>query len=444
MARSVEERLGYDADDELFRLLEAFRKREIILWDAGLDGHFRVARAKPRDFLNHSSVLLLSIGGTNAKMLLGAMRDGTVLVERAKAVPNPAESTDFFDFLDRLFLEEPVVRDYLRHHPDPWLGLSIAVGIDQGTPCHPTKIPTLRGLVARDIETERETHHLGNNLKKWFMARGLRDIPTVYQGDGIIAHLGGVAMTPLDAADKSVLMVCGSGLATADEKHFVLCATRRLVEGDPDLFPPDEMEGGQYQYLIAGKGLFGMMRRAVEFKRREPGSALAPHDLACFFSGPEDTRRVIEIWESGLAGGVEQAAAREVRAAVDDKAWEELLRLSDCVVGRGISVLANCALATIAWMGRSGSGRGHRLFAEGSVLLNPRVLPRVREEIRRRRESPRFREAGFEPPLEPEFLDDVRRLEAAPGVSREEANRVDLTLVGAMAMTVAESLLRRE
>jgi hypothetical protein len=160
------------------------------------------------------------------------------------------------------------------------------------------------------------------------------------------------------------------------------------------------------------------------------------------FATDHDSRRVAAIWETTLEDGAVKESAAEVQEAVGDQAFEELQELSHPIMDRGITVLANCILGTIAWMGRAPSGNGHDVFLEGSVVLNPPTLQRVHQEVLDRLGSPVFDEFDMETPLEPRFLPDVRRLQPGEGVPEHEAARVDITMIGALSMAAAEDIMR--
>lgn len=411
--------MSFDPDRDLARQLRGFLDGEIARVPSGLQEHCRIARAKPPAFRDHPPVVAVSLGGSNTKVVLGHFADGQLVVERVKTRPNPVTPIPWFQYLDELLLADPAIRHDLDHNDRLWLSFSIAVGIKEGVPLHPSKLPGLIGLVARKWPEEVATHHFGRNLETYFRERRLRCPHFVYQGDAVVAHLGGVAMTDLAPGDDSLILVCGNGLATANAAHFELCGMLQMIHEDPDLHPPSQMENGQYQYLVAGKGLFGLFRRAA---------ALAGHDVARFFASDVDSRRVMQLCESELT-----PPAREVRDAVGASAFAELQEIAGRILDRGVSVLANCVLSTMAIMGRPSSGRGHRLFIEGSIARA--LLPRVKADIGRRINSPAFAQVGLQPPLLPEFLDEVRR------VTGPDAHLVDLTLLGAAALAVAEDCL---
>jgi hypothetical protein len=441
---TVAQRLAYDPDADLAKLLAAFGDGEITLAHTGLNPHFHVLR-RARGAGDHPPVLAVSIGGSNTKVMLAEFAGGRARVHKAVARPNPDAPTAFVDYLDELLARDPVFGEYLRNHPQPRIGVSLAVSIIDGVPFHLTKIPTLTGLTARDLDRDGPTHHFGRNLRAWLDARGMGHARLVYQGDGIIAHLGGVAMDPPDEGDKSMLIVCGSGLATADDDRFILCATYALTQGeDPLLHPHEQTEDGQYQYLIAGKGLHGVMRRAIELRQREPDTALRDFDPSTHFGGPAQSRNVADVWIASLPSGEVSDRAASIREALGPAGWSELTDLAARIMGRGVSVLANCTLATLVHMGPSASGSPARVFCEGSIALNPHINARLKQEVADRAgDRAVYRQAGVSAPRAPEFAGDVRKIDPASGSHAKAGmiDEVDLTLIGAAAMAVAQDRL---
>ncbi len=444
MSTPLQERLAFDSDRDLAKLIDAYQQEKVIRVDTGLAEHFAVARAKEDRFVNHPPVLAMSIGGSNTKLMLARMEQGRVIASRVRTQPNPPVLTDWREYFDTLLMEDPVIRGYLAEDPNARIGLSLAVPIADGVPWHPNKIGTISGLVARSLEGDVSSFHLKRNLKEYFAQRNLPDIPVHYQGDAVIAHLGGVALTPLGPDEQTMLLVCGTGMACADEGNFVLVATTAIVDGDGELYDLDQMEGGQYQYLFAGKGLFGMMRRAIALELLDAGSVLRNLDLDMYFASVADSRTVVELWESSLPGAGPVGKAAEIRRRISPQAFERLTWIATQLVQRGIGVLSNCTLSTASWLGPAPDGQGARLFVEGSMALHEPIISRVMADVRRRcRRSPVFDEKGVHRPLPPRPQLDALKVYPEEGVSQDEVAKADLTTVGALAMGIAEALLGR-
>ena len=158
-------------------------------------------------------------------------RDGVPVVHHAADRPNPTTPTPLDDFLEQVLLGEAPFVDYLKAADHPRMGISVAVPVADGVPYHPSKLATIDGLCARDPRAEAATHHLGRRLEAFFSARGLPSPKVVYEGDGPVAHLGGVSLSEVAPDDRSLLMVCGNGMATADYRRYAAgVLARRLLE----------------------------------------------------------------------------------------------------------------------------------------------------------------------------------------------------------------------
>ena len=443
MTQTLEERFQFDGEQDLELLVAEFKANQIAKLDAGLQRHNSIARQRPPEFMNHGPVLAFSVGGSNTKVMLAETRDGRFVVHRVRTMPNPTSPTPLNDYLDALILGDEVFKTYLQESDHPCLGFSIAVGITDGVPHHATKIPGITGFVARDLERDAATHHFGKNMEAWLKEHGLGPALVYYQGDAVIAHVGGVATTELSPDEDSLLLVCGNGLACSNKNHFVLCGTNTIVPDDGALYKASEMEGGQYQYLVAGKGVWGLMRRAITLKAEESDSKLKDVDLDHWFQSDVQTRRVYEIWESGIEDGKMKPGAQEVLDAVGPDAFAELQWIAARIADRAANVLANCVIATIADMGISADDTPPVLFTEGSIALNPPMRRRVESLIRERSANKTlFEKMGIIQPAVPVFDRAHREPTEADGVTDEEAAKVELTLMGTASMVIAENIMR--
>ncbi len=443
MTQTLAERFQFDGEHDLELLVEEFKANRIAKLDAGLQRHNAIARKRPPEFLNHGPVLAFSVGGSNTKVMLAETKDGQFVVHRARTMPNPTTPTPLNDYLDNLILGDEAFKAYLETSDHPCLGFSIAVGITDGVPHHATKIPGITGFVARDLKREAATHHFGKNMDAWLKGHGLGPALVYYQGDAVIAHVGGVATTELKPEEDSLLLVCGNGLACSNTNLFVLCGTNTIVPDDGALYDASGMEGGQYQYLVAGKGVWGLMRRAITLKGNEPDSKLKGFDLDRWFESDVQTRRVYEIWESGIDDGKMKPGAQEVLDAVGPEAFAELQWIAGRIADRAANVLANCVIATISDMGISAEDTPPVLFTEGSIALNPPMRRRVEAIIRERSAMKElFETMGVVQPAIPVFDRPHRQPVGADGVTDEEAAKVELTLMGTASMVIAEDIIR--
>ena len=441
---TIYDRLAFDGDGDFRRLLAAFRgDHPFFLVPTGLETHFAIARRKPARFRDHRPVLAVSFGGSNTSVMLASVEHGVPVVHHAIDRPNPVAPQPLDAYLDEILLAEAPFAEYLKSDPAPRLGISVAVMVRDGVPYHPSKLKTVTGLVADDPVAEAGTHHLGRNLAAYLAARGCQPAPVFYEGDAPVAHLGGVGLADIGEDDRSLLMVCGNGMACADYRRFIVCGMYCcLCDDDPDLYRPEETENGQYQYLIAGKGIYKLLRRAAEIHAEEPGSALAGIPWDEHFASDVDTAKVYHVWSSGLDGDAHPDAAA-LRDAVGEAAYAELQKLAGALVARGISCLANCILSSIVLNGPAPSGAGYRLFLEGSIGTNPYVVPRLEAELRRLTSSSVLAATGEETPAVPEVVRDLPPARPAPGVDPSILRRVDLTLIGAAQMAVAQDCIEQ-
>lgn len=436
--RSLDARLSYNADADLTKLLEHFRAGRVEMFPAGLEQHFRVAKEKPATFRDHESVLAISIGGSNTKAMLAHTERGRFIVRHVVDRPNPQSRVTYKDYFDELFMFDEVFRAYLKNQPSPYVGFSIAIPIIDGVPFHKVKIPNLDGLIARDWERDALSHHMGRNLADYFASRGIGGIKFWYQDDAIVAHLGAVSCYHMDHEEKSILLVCGNGMACGDEDNFVLVGMAHTLDDDEKLYPADETEDHQYQYLIAGKGLYCLMARAIRFKSREPGSVLEESNVLRYFATDRDSRNVVDIWESTLPEGLLRQKTQEILKSVGPRAYGELQWIARMIMLRGIDCIANCLVATITNAGPAPSGKPYTVFFEGSIVNNGAVLPRVKSQIVIRiKQSTAFERVGILRPKTPRFAEAIETPRPAAGVSFLDMEQVDLALIGASALAIS-------
>ena len=413
-------RLQFDPVADFKRLYRAFHDAPAFIVPAPMQDCFLTAREKPDSFRNHRPVLAVSLGGSTTSVMLADIKNGLPVVHHVIERHNPGAPVSINQYWDELFLTEAPFVDYLRNDPSPVISLSIAVMVRDGVPYHPSKFATLDGLVCRDLETQAATHHLGRNLNDWLAGHGLPPARVVYEGDAPVAHLGGAGLTEMSADDRSLLLVCGNGMACADTERFIVCGMYCcLCDDDPELYRAEEMENGQYQYLVAGKGIFKVLRRAAELQ----GIDLSPFLTCC-----HDSVQVYHLREGRMTPRLQ-----EMQAVLSADAFAQVQALARAIVARGISVLANSILCSILLNGPAPSGRGYRLFLEGSIGTDPAVVPSIEEEMQRLIDNRElFAELGIEPPKRPVIVRDLNRPVAAEGVPASELAKVDMSLIGAL------------
>jgi hypothetical protein len=426
------QRFQFDPDSDLKRLYRAFQDAPAFLVPAPLQECFATARAKPDSFRNHRPLLAISLGGSTTSAMLASVADGLPAVHHATERRNPSAPLPLARYLDELLLSEPPFADYLRNDPDPVIGISIAVMVRDGVPYHPSKFATIEGLVARDLATQSPTHHLGQNLNAWLASHGLRPARVFYEGDAPVAHLGGVGLSALAPDDRSLLLVCGNGMACADYERFIVCGMFCcLCEDNPELYRPADMENGQYQYLVAGKGIYKVLRRAAE---------LDGLDVARFFASSHDSVHVYHLWAGKMTPRL-----REVETALGEAAFRRLQAMARAIVPRGIAALANSILCSLSLNGPAPSGRGYQLFLEGSIATDPDIVPALEKELRRQiANRPLWDELGATPPAPPTLAPRLRAPVPARGVSPDQLKKVDMSLIGALFLGAIRSACNEE
>lgn len=374
LQRFVEGRIPHSPQDLLKRLHAAYCDGEIRCAAADLVKPCRVARALAPEWANHPTVLAISVGGSNSAAMLASNEAGYLQVEEAVRIPNPARPEAWPDFLDRLVLGSPAMAAYLRDAPTPVIGVSVAVPFIDGIPEHPSKIDTITGLVCRDAVRDGADYHFPTNFNKWLKSRGLKEALIVCEGDAPVAHLGGVAAGDLSADDPTLLLVCGTGLACADDRQFILPSMYPLLRKlDSDLFPDSITENGQYQYLCAGKGIYRILKRALELRAVEQGSSLADAPEIDWLERPVHSRRVYDLW-SNYRNGVhltdELAAIRENYSPA---AWDEILRLAVLVGDQAVGAMAAAVVGSLQ-LHPEYAGRTVKVFCEGSIARDAKVF----------------------------------------------------------------------
>ena len=435
---NLRKRLIPDTYAELDYFLDLFKKGEIPGSYSAMEHHFAVAKKKPADFLNHKPVLALSFGGSNTKVMIASMRNGYLQAEYVRAQSNPEKQTAFYDYLDEIILRDPKVDRYLRETPQPEIGVSIPMLLRDDCPIHPTKIPTIDGFIARGPEEVGPALAFRDNFFRYMKSRGYtEDYRIFYQSDGIVAHHGAVSMSDAALEDKTVLCVCGTGMATGDEKHYLPIALVCNLPEDDQLFPPEETENRQLHYAIAGKGLFSLMRRTIETKVSLGGSALEGKNLRPFFETAKDTRNVFEICQCAMGLPYTDSRVEAIREAAGEEGFTELEELSRIIVQRVCETLANTVLATFISMGALGETGSHVVYLEGSIARNPAVKAGMLKNMHQKIAQRTF--CDFEGnKIEFRLVEDppLRPVQAVNDTVRP--SDVDTTLMGTASMIMAE------
>ena len=436
---TMRRRLVPDTQEELNAFLSAFRDGTMPASWSGMEKHFAIAQEKPEAFRNHGDVLAISIGGTNTKAMLASMRDGRLFVRDVYAVENPAEPTHFDDYLDTIMRSSPRIDAYLRQGEGIAVGFSIPMLLIEGCPYHPTKVPTVTGFIARSESEICEELNLTNNFRRYMRSRGYSEnYDLFYQSDGIVAHHGAVSLSDAGPLDKTVLCICGTGMANGDEKHYLPIAYLTVPEDD-ELFPPEETENRQLNYAIAGKGIFGLMRRAIRAAVALGGSAMEGKNLDRFFEPAAATRTVFELCRNALDPSFRTPETEELRRAAGEEGYRELLELSELIAERDVETLSNSILSTMISMGAAPAGGKNYIYLEGSIARNPAVKPRLLADLKKKLAARAW--TDFEGnAFQPELVEDppLYPLTGEEDV-RERLSLVDTTLMGTATMVVAEA-----
>jgi len=436
------DKLRVDPDRDLKRLLEAINNNKVSILPTGMERHFEIARLKPARFRDHDTVLGISIGGSNTKVILASMKAGRLVIRHLAARANPLTKTHYTEYFDTILFGDAIIRDYLTNSKDLCIGISVAVPVIDGVPFHRNKIPTIEGLIARDFDRDAPTHNINENMRAYLKERGVLVRALFCQFDSIVANYGGASLCELGPDEKTMLLVCGTGLAAAIERQTVSIGMVDAFDktlDDDTLLPYDLTEGHQYQYAVAGKGLYGLMERAVRLRARDAGSKLHSFDPAAYFKTAYDTRLVVEIWESTLGYGIGERA-KEILGGAGSGAFFELQDIASAIVERAITGLANCVVSAIQV--DSSGGKPHTVFFEGSIALNDNILPRLKNEIIRRIDfSPVYDELNIPRPPVPLLCKTLLPVSADyADIPEKELQQVDLTAKGAVTSAIAEDI----
>lgn len=408
------------AVEDLSLLLEAYASGRVPCFAAPLTGVFAAARAKLPGWMVPGPILAVSFGGSNSAAGVVEFRDGRFHVQAARRIPNPPTPIDSHVFFDDLFLADPVIAEALRAGV-PSIGAAIAVPVVDGIPCHPSKIATVRGLVCPSLTSPDPACHFPTHFQGWLGSRGLPLATVRCEGDAPLAHLGGVACAHTEPDERSLLLVVGTGLGMANEREFILPSMLKvLCQLDPGLFPPEDFEDGQFQYQIAGKGIYKTLRRAIMASGLE-----VPLD---WLGSPVESKFVFLLGQNDS----DRPELAHLRDRLGSDAYEKVRQLAARVVRRGVRALAAVAASTMARECAREEGPRHRLFFEGSIMLNTQVLAAFREELegllahRTVFESHRF-------PVPSMPLLSIRA-DNPPAGSPAALSSTDLTLLGAATL----------
>ena len=433
-------RLIPDTNAELKDFIGRFQKGEMPGTYSGMERHFLIAKQKPHDFMNHAPVLAISFGGSNTKVMIASMRDGYLCADYIRAQENPETNMDFYAYLDQIIYHDPVVHQYLQKTSCPEIGVSIPMMLVEDCPFHPTKIPSIDGFIARKPEEIGERLQFRKNFARYMKERGFGDsYHLFYQSDGIVAHHGAVSLSDVREQDKTVLCICGTGMANGDELHYLPIALICNLPEDDELFPPNETENRQLHYAIAGKGLFSLMRRVIDAKIRLGNSALENKNIQAFFQTARDTRRVFEICQSAYGVPFDAAYLEALRNKAGEAGFEELQLLAKIIVQRVYETLSNAILATVVSMGALQGDGKNIIYLEGSIARNPVVKENIFTDMRKKIKANSLTDFHGEK-MNIVLVEDppLRSVRAGQEDIKPMLAKVDTTLMGTATMIMAQ------
>lgn len=433
-----------DGEYDLTRLLLAYLNDNSNDYEQHSRKHFDLVKCRDPRYMDHGRVLALSFGGSNTKLVLASTVGGIMHIHHMRALKKPEQVTHLYDLLDDLLIRDAVVYKYLTESDRPVLSVVIPVMIgEDGIPQHPAKMPTITGLLARCEADFTEEMNFNNNMKRYFSSRGLKMPHLYYQSDPIAAHIGGLSqITKRGSEEETFLLVCGTGMATADDHINHIISRMPVMTFDEELFPKEKTEGYIYESGCSGLLFYGLMQRAVMLRKHEPGSALAPYRAEDFFVSSDDSELVCRIWESALDTGIADARVAELRSRVDMEAFIELQEIAALLMQRLHLTLANAAVATAVKLNRDRGFRKYHVIFEGSVALNPNSYPRILSEIDRRLKNKEFFDA-FQVPAP--VLDAVQRPQRGicydDSVEAGVRKKMELSLIGTAVLGITDAVL---
>ena len=439
---ALKERLAFNGEEDFLKLTRKYLSDDSCDYNRNTRSHFAVATRQPKSFQNHPEVLALSFGGSRMKMAIASTRRGFVHIRHLREVENPRTKIYFYDYLDNVFIKDKVAYDYLTKSTEPSLCISLPVMIgEDNIPFHPHKIGGIHGMIARSEQEMLPELHLGNNVRRYFSSRGLQPPRFYFQSDPMTAHIGGLSLIDLKPGERSILLVCGTGMATADDNYQRVISLLPTLNHDEELYPYDETDGHHYEHGCSGMGLFGIMRRAIKIRSSESDSALGKYDLAPFFSDLYDSKTVSDIWISGITGSIPEGKAEQIRRVVDPEAFIELQWISSLINDRIVGSLGNAILATAIKLNNREGRKKYYIIFEGSVALDKYRLPRIMEYIRQMLHNDRiYKEIGVEKP-DIGFEDrEKREVTFDPSIVLELRDKVETTLIGTATMMMAENV----
>ncbi len=435
----LQSRLIPDMNWELEDFICRFKENRMPSTYSAMEKHFQIAKIKPPSFTDHKKALAISMGGSNTKIMLASMKQGLMYVDYVRAMENPQDKLDYKDFFDDLLLKDKVICDYLQNDPCPEIGISIPMQLKEDCPLHATKLPFLQGMIARNLDEIGENLSFSRNFKEYMASRPFSsDYRFFYQSDGIVAHHGAVSLSDVAVEDKTVLCICGTGMANGDELHYLPMLLINNLPDDEELYPAEETENHQLQYAVSGKGIYNVMKNALKTIVKMGNSSLDGKNLEEFFRSSRDSRKVFELYQHAEDPSYTSPYISPILEAAGTEGEEELLEIAKMIVHRVCGTLANCIYSTMLSMNAPQKDGVFQIFMEGSIARNPCVKKLVFEKLHERIKE---KHPGLDGRvMKTELVEDpdLKPLQRAGSCTQEELHSVDTTLVGAVSMVMAE------
>jgi hypothetical protein len=445
---SIFDLLEFDSVSNFIRLAREYGNGSKMEFCCNTREHFRILKEKDRSYLNHTDVLAVSIGGTNTKLMITSMCKGKLIIKHLVTMQNPTENISFYDYLDNLIVNDGTVLNNLMESPNPSLGFSVPVLLIDGVPYHMSKLSNIEGFVSKNIGRRTENITLADNLKRYFESRRIK-LPAIYcQMDAMMAHLGCVTVNSIPEDERSILLVCGTGLSTADEEYDMPMGMLEILDENEQLYPADLTENHQLQYSTSGKGLYLIMKRIIGLRSLEEGSALLEYKdylMECF-KEPHDSALVIKIWESTYDSTkmLKEDQLNDINLKIGQEGYKELQLISTKIMNRVTASMANCILtAAVKNIQRFGPIK-HNVFLEGSIANNLNVASSVASELKRRANDRKiFSTAGIpKPKLSKIYLPEDSFNALCKNSTSKIVSQLDYSLIGAAASVIADNILK--
>jgi len=356
-SKDLKERLLYDGDKDFIKLAKEYLVNDQHDYVRNSKELFSIVRKKDTRYINHGPVLALSFGGSNTKLMIASTKTGHLLVHHLKVFKNPDRMTHFYNFLDKLILEDNIIYKYITEKENPMLSVSLPVMIGQDE----------------------------NNLNNFFRKRNLKSPKIYFQPDPIAAHIGGISQIELKENEKSILLVCGTGMAAADDNTSRVISRLTILDHDEELYPRKETEGYVYE-SGCGAGMFfhGSMNRAIKIREREKNSPISGYNLSDYFTTPDDSMAICKIWETTFRNDVNEKKVLKIKKKVSAEAFKDLQEIANLLMKRVYGSLANAVIATAVKMNKECCFNKYHVIFEGSVALNKYTLTMIIKEIEKR------------------------------------------------------------